>query len=84
MSELEPCCNPNRKFGEPCYCKCDICIPRNDLPVQIKVGRKEKLVVIQSMGNDLIPPNYIIVEPKEAREIAGHLLRIANEIERQS
>ena len=49
----------------------------DSLPVQIKVGLSEHgYVVIQSMGNDVVAPNFLVLSKDTAREIAQQIMSL--------
>ena len=49
----------------------------DSLPVQIKVGLSEQgYVVIQSMGNDVVAPNFLVLSKNTAREIAQQIMSL--------
>jgi hypothetical protein len=47
------------------------------LPCDIKVGKtQEGYIVIQSMGNDVVAPNFLVLTRETAKEIARQILSI--------
>lgn len=50
----------------------------------VTVGIRGERVILQSSGNEEVEPSYIVWTPAQAREIAGHLMRLARLAELES
>ena len=55
---------------------------RSEEPTHVEVGHKDGRVILNFFGTSSIAPSYIAWTPDQAREVAAHLVRVADSVER--